>query len=108
MPDAKPEAQPAFNIDLSKVKVSVNASVTHKPGSVRLDGYPLLVYAPSQHGPGIWLEDGSASVADVVSAVSETPDYDALASKFKTSGDHVRQAVAYAVAASPDRPGPGA
>jgi uncharacterized protein (DUF433 family) len=72
-------------------------AVLHKPGAVRLDGYPRLVFAPMEHGPGIRTEDNGTPVADIAAAVAETPDYEALAAKFQTTPEHVAEAVRYAV-----------
>jgi hypothetical protein len=83
---------------LKRVKVKGEASVLHKPGAVRLDGYPRLVYAPGQHGPGIRLEDGGATVEDVIAAYRETPDAARVAAKLKTTPEHVADAVRYAAA----------
>ena len=66
-----------------------------------LDAWPLLVWSPRHeaHGDLVFTEDGKASVEAVALAVAETPDYDALASRFGTTAEHVRQAVDYALAA---------
>ena len=93
------ETQPEIVIDLKELKLNLRAEVTHKPGAVRLDGYPLLVYAPAQHGPGIRTEDNGTPVADIAVAAAETPDYNVLARKFKTTPEHVEQAIRYAYAA---------
>jgi hypothetical protein len=76
-------------------------SVTAKPGAFKLDHvkYPLLVYAPLQWGPGIRTEDNGTLVHDIAVASSTVTDYDALARQFGTTGEHVRQAIAYALEA---------
>ncbi len=85
-------------IDLAKIALKASAAVLHKPGAVMLDGYPHLVYAPAQHGPGIRTENNGTKVEDIASAVSETPDYEILAARFGVTTDHVADAVRYAVA----------
>jgi uncharacterized protein (DUF433 family) len=74
-------------------------AVTHVPGAIRLDGFPLLVHAPAQHGPGIRTEDRGIPVADIVAAAAEQSDHDALAEHFETTAAHVRQALAYSLVA---------
>jgi hypothetical protein len=66
-----------------------------------LDMWPLLVWSPTHetHGKNVFTEDGAATVADIATAACETPDYEALAGKFKTTAEHVAQAVDYAFAA---------
>lgn len=89
-----------LDIDLSKlIQCEGKATVLHKPDAVRLDGYPHLVYAPGQHGPGIRTEDNGTPVANIASAAAETPDYAALATRFGTTADHVADAIRYAVEA---------
>jgi len=90
-----------LTFDLAKLKLKLGFAVTHKPGAVRLDAYPLLAYAPAQHGPGIRTEDKGIPVADIVAKVAELPSFDALAAHFGTTADHVAQALAYAVEVSP-------
>ena len=86
-------------IKLEDVKVTGTAAVLHAPGAVRLDDYPHLVFAPLQHGPGIRTEDNGTAVADIAAAAAETPDYAALAARFRTTADHVADAIRYALAA---------
>jgi hypothetical protein len=83
--------------DLTKlVKVQATANVLHKPGAVRLDGYPCLCFAPKQHGDGVRTEDNGTLVADIATAACETPDYEQLAKRFKTSPAHISDAIRYA------------
>lgn len=87
-----------LDIDLTKlIRCEGKASVLHKPGAVRLDDYPRLVYAPGQHGPGIRTEDNGTAVEDIATAAAETPSYDALAARFNTTVDHVADAIRYAI-----------
>lgn len=93
-----------LDINLASLDLDGSARVLHKPGAVRLDDYPLLVYAPDQYGPGICTEDNGTPVADICHALAETPDLDALAERLGTTPAHVRQAVAYAHAAGASAP----
>ncbi len=85
-----------MDIKLPPVKVAVNLEALHKPNAVRLDGYPLLTYAPSQHGEGIRTEDNGTPIEDIVAKLAETKDPAATARAFGTSVAHVGQAAAYA------------
>jgi hypothetical protein len=100
-PDHMDTNLPLLSLPLPKIEVSALAAVTHKPGAVRLDGYPLLVYAPVQHGPGIRTEDNGTPVADIAVRASEVSDLAVLAAQFGTSAEHVRQAISYTLAALP-------
>lgn len=94
-----PESAPDFlDLILKKVKLSGDVEVLHKPGAVKLDGYPLLTFAPLQHGAGIRTEDNGTPVADIAVAAVQTPDLATLAAKFGTSAAHVADALKYAVA----------
>lgn len=95
------EFKPDHNIDLADLKIDMAFATAKKPGGVDLSGYPLLVYAPSQHGPGVRTEDIGVPVADIAAKAAEIPDYARLAGHFKTTPAHVEQAIAYAVAAQP-------
>lgn len=53
--------------------------------------YPLLVWV----GGEVRTEDGRASVAEVVRATAGGASIEAVASRFGTTPDHVRQAVDY-------------
>lgn len=88
-----------LNAELADLKVTGEASVLHRPGAIRLDGYTLLVHAPDQHGPGIRTEDNGTHVADLCAALAETPNLEVVAKRFNTSSSHVEQALAYASAA---------
>lgn len=86
---------------------------THKPGGVRLDGFPLLAYGPEQWGAdkGVHTEDNGTPVHAIATQAATMPDYVELAKHFKTTAEHVRQAIAYAVQAStpaPAKPAPTA
>lgn len=91
----------ANEFDTHKLAAAVEAHVTHKPGAVKLDGFPLLVYAPVQHGDGIRTEDVGATVHDICAKLVELPDLDQVAAHFRTTAEHVRQAAAYALAHIP-------
>ncbi len=66
-----------------------------------LDKFPLLAWMVShpKHGSKVFTEDQAASVEDIAVAACTTPSYDALAAKFGATGEHIHQAIAYAVAA---------
>jgi uncharacterized protein (DUF433 family) len=83
---------------LKTLKVKGTAEVLHKPGAVRLDAYPLLVYAPSQHGPGVRTEDKGVEVSAIVDDLALGLGVDAVAAKHGTTEAHVEDAVKYAVA----------
>jgi hypothetical protein len=87
------------SVPLGPVKIAADATVLHKPGAVLLTGYPLLVYAPMQHGPGIRTENNGVPVADIAAEVAVNPDYVAVAAKFAVTVGHVEQAVDFAVKA---------
>jgi hypothetical protein len=69
-------------------------TVTHADGP-RLDGFPLLAYAPDYWGPGVRTEDNGSPVAEI--AAAHTGDFATTAKRFKTTERHVRQAIAYAM-----------
>jgi hypothetical protein len=87
-----------LDLILKTVKVSGDVEVLHKPGAVKLDGYPLLTFAPLQHGAGIRTEDNGTPVSDIADAAAASPDLGTLAAKFGTSEAHVADALKYAVA----------
>jgi hypothetical protein len=66
-----------------------------------LDKWPLLAWSSGHkaHGKNVFTEDQAATVEDIAVAACETPNYEALAERFKTSPEHVAQAVDYAFAA---------
>ncbi len=84
---------------LKSVKLTGNIACLHKPGAVRLDGYPHLVYAPIFHGPGIRTEDKGVKVEDIAAEFAVNPSYEGVAAKFGTTAEHVADAIRYAVAA---------
>jgi hypothetical protein len=97
---------PDLELDLEKIGATLDLAVLHKPGAVRLDGYPLLAHAPAQWGPGVRTEDVGASVAEIAVAAAESPDHDALAARFGTTPAHIAEAVRYALAAQPGKEAP--
>lgn len=88
-----------MDLIVKSIKLTGDVECLHKPGAVRLDDYPHLVYAPEQHGRGIRLEDTGVAVADIAAAFAVTPSCEAVASQFNTTADHVAEAIRYAVAA---------
>jgi uncharacterized protein (DUF433 family) len=96
MPDAKPiDAVAEF---LKTVKVTGTATVLDKPGAVKLDGYPMLAYAPAQWGVGVRTENNGTPVSDIAIAAAETPDFQVLADRFGVTVEHVAEALRYALA----------
>lgn len=83
---------------LPRVTLSAELSCLHKPGAVRLDGHPLLCYAPARWGPEVRTEDHGVKVSDIVVRYAATPDPETVAAAFGTSPEHVAAAVRYAVA----------
>lgn len=100
--DEKKPAPTGIEIPVERIKIALKADVTHKPGAVRLDEYPLLVYAPTQHGAGIRTEDRGVPVAKIAAKAVEMPDHDQLAEHFGTTAAHVKQAIAYVLATHTD------
>lgn len=78
------------------IRAAGSASVAHKPGAVRLDGYPLLTYAPKQWGEGVRTEDKGIPVLAVVSKFAELGSIDAAAEALGTTIDHVQACIDYA------------
>jgi hypothetical protein len=66
-----------------------------------LDKFPRLAWTVShpRHGSKVFTEDQAAAVEDIALAACETPDYEALAARFGTTPEHVRQAIDYALSA---------
>ncbi len=88
--------------DLARFTITGTGScVGGKHPDPPLDGFPKLAWMVSHpvHGSKVFTEDQKASVEDIAIAACETPDYEALASRFGTSAEHISQAVAYAVKA---------
>jgi len=80
------------------IQIVGSAECVARPGSISLDAYPLLTFAPEQHGKGIRIEDNGTTVAAIAEAFALQPDAVAVASKFATTAEHVRQAIDYAIA----------
>ena len=75
---------------------------------MKLDDFPLLVYAPMQvshnhldfkaafdpviHGPTIRVENSGARVEDICNELAVNGDLNEVAAKFRTTVAHVRQA----------------
>ena len=89
-------------IDLSGIKCVGEAScVGGKHPDPPLDGFPLLCWCAAHpvHGSKIFTEDGAATVEDIAIAAAESPNLEAVASRFGTSADHVSDAINYAIKA---------
>jgi hypothetical protein len=110
--------------DLKHLAVNCTIECTHKLGAVRLDSFPLLVFAPMQeshdhpdfsaahnplvHGNAVRTEDRGILVSDIVVKAATMPDYQQLADYFGTSTEHIHQVIDYAVKASTSAVTPGA
>lgn len=84
---------------MKNVKISGTATCLHKPGVELLDGYPHLVFAPLQYGPGIRTENNGTPVADLVNDLALGLSYDAVAEKHGVTHAHIEDAVRYATKA---------
>jgi uncharacterized protein (DUF433 family) len=89
---------PDANIDTGPIKIVGTADCVARPGSVRLDEFPLLVFAPEQFGLGIRTEDKGVSVAQIAEAFAVNPNANAIAAQFATTVDHIADAIRYAIA----------
>jgi hypothetical protein len=86
--------------DLKGAKFTGSASCEggHQP-KVSLHNYPLLSWMHDGHPKfrdAVFLEDQSASVDEIAAAVPQAASFDALAEKFRTTREHVVQALDYA------------
>jgi uncharacterized protein (DUF433 family) len=81
---------------LKTVRIVGTANVLHKPGAVKLDGFPLLAFSPSQYGPGVRTEDRGVPVEAIATEYAANPDAEAVAAKFGTTAAHVADALKYA------------
>lgn len=85
---------------LDELKVSAHISCEGGIGPpIPIHHYPLLAWMPAHHvhGPSVFTEDQKVSVADIARAVPESPSFAALADRFGTTVEHVRQALDYAM-----------
>lgn len=83
---------------MKTLKIKGEVAVLNKPGAVLLNGYPGLVYAPAQHGPGIRTEDKGVPVSAICDDVVAGLTFEAIAAKHGTTVDHVADAIRYAEA----------
>jgi uncharacterized protein (DUF433 family) len=84
---------------MKNVKISGTATCLHKPGVELLTGYPHLVFAPLQYGPGIRTENNGTPVAAIVDDVAAGLAYEAIAAKHGVTTAHIDDAVRYATKA---------
>jgi hypothetical protein len=84
---------------MKNVKISGTATCLHKPGVELLAGYPLLVFAPLQYGPGIRTENNGTPVSAIVDELAMGLSYEAVAEKYGVSPAHIEDAVRYATKA---------
>jgi hypothetical protein len=89
---------PGLDITLDGLRLDALATVLHRPVAVKLKGFPLLVYAPTQYGEGVRTEDNGTPVEAIVAIAAESAvaDPDALAGLFGTTRAHIKQALHYA------------
>jgi hypothetical protein len=105
------------NLKSDAIRAEANLIAERHVQARRLEAYPLLVVAPLQeshahpafgredqvdHGPMLRTEDRGVPVADIAAAAGTTPDPGALAERFGTTAEHVRQALAYVAEHGPD------
>jgi uncharacterized protein (DUF433 family) len=86
------------NLDTGPIAIIGTADCVARPGSVSLDAYPLLTFAPEQYGKGIRTEDKGVSVVDIATAYATNPNAEAIAAQFAISAAHVADAIRYAIA----------
>jgi hypothetical protein len=79
------------------IQIIGTADCVARPGSVRLDDYPLLTFAPEQYGKGIRTEDNGTTVAAIAEAFALNPNIYAIATQFATSVNHVADAIKYSI-----------
>ena len=86
-----------FSPQPKDLHVAATLLVTHRPGAKRLDNHPLLVYAPEQHKHcEVCIEDRGVPVSTICMEHALNPDIEANAAKFRTTVEHIRQALDYA------------
>jgi uncharacterized protein (DUF433 family) len=83
-------------IPTGPIQIVGTAECIEKPGAVRLDGFPLLVF----DGQAIKTEDNGTTVEDLTIAIAgSNRTYESIAAQFGTTANHVAEAIRYAVAA---------
>ncbi len=90
------------NATLSPYKViGTGSCVGGKHPDPPIDKHPLLAWMVQhpRHGSKVFTEDQAATVEDIALAACETSNYDVLAARFGTSGEHIHQAIDYALEA---------
>ncbi len=98
-PTDEPGHVPAPPRAAGSVSAGESPDPDHKAIAESLRNFPLLVHAPDQHGPGVRTEDHGVAVDEIAKAAATVKDHKTLAERFKTSPDHVQQALKYAAAA---------
>jgi hypothetical protein len=87
---------PDASLPTGPIQIVGSAECIEKPGAVRLDGFPLLVY----DGKAIKTEDNGTTVEDLTIAIAGTNrTYESIAAQFGTTSNHVNEALRYAVSA---------
>ena len=108
VPSRRFQTVAVLNNKIDDIGVVANVSVFHQDGALKLDDFPLLVYAPMQvshnhldfkaafdpviHGPTIRVENSGARVEDICNELAVNGDLNEVAAKFRTTVAHVRQA----------------
>ena len=89
-------SKPGFNVSTDDVSIQLVGTVTHQPGAIRLDGYPCLVYAPKQLGPGVRLNDTHMEVEEIYHVYLSGEPIPDPARQYQTDERHIHEAIAYA------------
>lgn len=71
------------------------ATVEHKPGALRLDLYPLLVYAPKQWGEGVRVASNGARATEIAETLAAAGPAEAVARHFGVTLEELGQAARY-------------
>jgi hypothetical protein len=85
-------------LPIGPIQITGTAECVARPNAIKLDAYPLLVFAPEQYGKGIRTEDNGTPVSDIAIAYSVNANAEAIAAQFATGVGHVLQAIQYAFA----------
>lgn len=80
---------------IEDLAVAATAEVTRPEGSLDLSDYPLLVQAGLPSSVAVRTEDNGTHVGAIAARARAIPDVGALAFEFRTTTEHVRQALAY-------------
>jgi uncharacterized protein (DUF433 family) len=87
---------------MTDATIQLRATVAHAPNAVRLDGFPLLAYAPKQWGEGVRTENNGTPVGSIAEDVAAGLSFAESAEKHGVTEAHARQAYAWAVIHGPE------